>query len=235
MYSNKYQSNVALRALLNSHNHDDSTLEMMKEGTGLDYLDKANKVLEPWEVLLDLGHYATYNYNYLLNCLTDFKDINEKVMARTILHLSLNHTGYDDLNSRVVYTLYESNKKNQPPSLKDQSEKKTVMTWSVDNLSRLFRELYSGLNWFKIFEALSELKEDTPLDSKGFATFLQIFNKSKPQNLAFPLHIILEYKWVSPALQLNFIENCIQVYLEKKDKTINFLKTSKRQETIEEI
>ena len=54
------------------------------------------------------------------------------------------------------------------------------MTWSVDNLSRLFRELYSNLNWLKVFEALSELEDDIQLDSKGFNTFIQIFNKSKP-------------------------------------------------------
>jgi hypothetical protein len=41
-------------------------VSLIKEGTGLDNLDKASKMLEPWQVLLDLGHYASYNYNYLL-------------------------------------------------------------------------------------------------------------------------------------------------------------------------
>jgi hypothetical protein len=46
------------------------------------------------------------------------------------------------------------------------------MTWSVDNLVRVFRELFSNLNWSKVFEALSEIPDDIALDAKAFATFL---------------------------------------------------------------
>ena len=55
-------------------------------------------MLEPWELLVDLGHFSTYNYNYLLMALSDFKDINEQTMARTLLYLSYYHTGLDDQN-----------------------------------------------------------------------------------------------------------------------------------------
>ena len=66
--------------------------------------------------------------------------------------------------------------------------------------------------------------------------FLQIFNKSKPQNLQFPINVVLESKWSSKLLQINFIENVIQAYTEKKDKSINFLKLGgRRQENIEEL
>lgn len=91
--------------------NDESTLSMLKEGTGLESLDKISKMVEPWEILLDIGHFVTYNYNQLLNCLSDFKDVNEKGMARTLLQLSLNHTGVDDQISRLVQTMFEVNKK----------------------------------------------------------------------------------------------------------------------------
>ena len=52
--------------------------------------------MEPWQILLDIGHMSTYNYNYLLKVLEEFRDINEMKMARTLLHLSQNHTGVDD-------------------------------------------------------------------------------------------------------------------------------------------
>mmetsp|Transcript_9013 Transcript_9013/g.8415 ORF Transcript_9013/g.8415 Transcript_9013/m.8415 type:complete len:239 (+) Transcript_9013:48-764(+) len=208
---------------------------MNKDGGGLNHLDKTSKVLEPWQILLDLGHFASYNYNYLLNSMQEFKEMNEKMMARILLNLSVNHTGYDDPTSRVVQTLFEANKKGTAPQFKDQNDKKMGMIWSVDNLSRLFRELYSNLNWLKVFEALSELDEQIMLDNKGFSFFLAIFNKSKPQNLAFPLNLVLDREWAQPSLQLNFIENCVQTYLEKKDKTINFLKLPQRQEVIEEL
>lgn len=45
---------------------------------------------------------------------------------------------------------------------------------------RAFRELFSHLNWQKVFEALSEITEELSLDQKAFATFLQITSKSKP-------------------------------------------------------
>lgn len=153
----------------------------MKEGTGLDSLDKSYKMLQPWQLLLDLGHFSTYNYNYLLKILEEFKDISEVTMARTLLHLSQNHTGTDDLGQRIAYNTFDACKKGDASGLsKEPSSKKTQINWSIDNLARAFRELYSTLNWAKVFEALSEIEEDIELDQKAFAFFLQLFNKSKP-------------------------------------------------------
>ena len=104
------------------------------------------------------------------------------------------------------------------------------MGWSIDNLGRVFRELYSTLNWTKVFEALTEIEDEINLDQKAFATFLQLFNKAKPQNLQYPLATVLNIEWSNPSLQLNFIENSIQFYIEKKEKSINFQKTERRYE-----
>lgn len=183
----KQTSHIALRGMLQQDlmhentNSEDPSISLIKEGSGLDNLDKAHKMLEPWQLLLDLGHFSTYHYNYLLMTLSDFKDINEKIMARTLLHLAFHHTGQDDQTSRVIYTTFEANKKGVGVgSAKEPSDKKTAMTWSVDNLARAFRELYSHLNWLKVFEALSEIEEAVILDGKAFSFFLQIFVKSKP-------------------------------------------------------
>ena len=114
------------------------------------------------------------------------------------------------------------------------------MGWSIDNLARAFRELYSNLNWLKVFEALTEIPEGADshemlLDQKAFTVFLQIFNKTKPQNLAYPLNIVLNNDWANPALHLNFLENSILIYTQKIDKSINFGKTERRQELLEEL
>lgn len=69
---------------------------MIKDGNGIDNLDKSYKMLEPWQILVDLGHFSSYNYNFLVKTLEDFKDISERTMAKTILYLALNHTGQDD-------------------------------------------------------------------------------------------------------------------------------------------
>lgn len=95
----KPTSSVALRPLIHSDlmnsnvQSEEPSISLIKEGSGLDHLDKACKMIEPWELLLDVGHYASFNYNYLVMTLQDFKDINEKTMARTLLHLSRHHTG----------------------------------------------------------------------------------------------------------------------------------------------
>ena len=82
-------------------------------------------MLEPWQLLLDLGHYSTYNYNYLLMALQDFKDINEKTMVKTLLHLSIHNTGTDDPHSRMVYNTFEANKKGDAALVKkDAGDKK---------------------------------------------------------------------------------------------------------------
>lgn len=126
-------------------------------------------MLEPWQVLIEIGHYCTYNYSYLLKVLEEFKDMNELRMAKTLLHLSQNHVGTEDQLTRIVYSTYEACKKGDSSGLnKEPNDKKTSMTWSVDNLARAFRELYSNLNWPKVFEALSEVSDDITLDYKAF-------------------------------------------------------------------
>jgi len=41
---------------------DEPSNALIRIGTGLDHLTLANKFLQPWEVLLDLGHYISFNY-----------------------------------------------------------------------------------------------------------------------------------------------------------------------------
>ncbi len=60
-----------------------------------------------------------------------------------------------------MYNTFDACKKGDASGLsKEPSSKKTQMNWSIDNLARAFRELYSTLNWAKVFEALSEIEED---------------------------------------------------------------------------
>lgn len=87
-------------------------------------------------------------------------------MAKTLINLSLHHTGTDDLTARILQNTFEANKKGDSTLLrkKDLADKKNQIMWSVDNLVRAFRELFSHLNWQKVFEALGEIKDDIALD-----------------------------------------------------------------------
>ena len=83
--------------IMNSNaSQDDPSISLIKDGVGLDNLDKSYKMLEPWQVLIEIGHYCTYNYSYLLKVLEEFKEMNELRMAKTLLYLSKNHIGTED-------------------------------------------------------------------------------------------------------------------------------------------
>ena len=41
---------------------DEPSNAIIRNGSGLEHLTWANKFLEPWEVLLDLGHFISFNY-----------------------------------------------------------------------------------------------------------------------------------------------------------------------------
>jgi len=164
---------------------EDPSNSLVRVGSGLDHLSQASKFMEPWELLLDLGHYSSFNYQILTMAMTDFRDINEKTMANTILHLSLKHTGPDDMSSRIVFNTFEANKTGDPSVLrKEPSDKQTTMNWHAGHFSRAFRENYSNLNWLKVFEAFGNLSEglddNLVLDNKAYSTLMQIFSKSKP-------------------------------------------------------
>lgn len=46
---------------------------------------------------------------------------------------------------------------------------------------------------------------------------------------------MFELEWVNPALQINFIDNTITSFLEKKDKILSFTKATRRQEYVDEL
>ena len=64
----------------------------------------------------------------------------------------------------MFFNTFESNKSGSSNSIKKEPEdKKTAMNWSVENLARAFRELYSSLNWNKVFDCFGEI-DDSEID-----------------------------------------------------------------------
>lgn len=209
---------------------DDPSNSLIKVGSDFESLTNVGTFLQPWEVLLDLGHYSSFDYQVLSMALQDFKDINERVMANTILHLALNHTGQDSLNSRIAFNTFKTNKLGDMSLLKKEpSDKSTTLSWYSDSghFARAFRENFSNLNWLRVFEEFGELGDEEiskhiDLEKKAYLTLMQIFNKSKPQNLQVPISFLLERKWKNPALQFSFLKNAIECYCSRDDKTFNF-------------
>lgn len=70
--------------------------------------------MQPWEVFEDLGYYSTFDYQVLTMILQDFKDINERTMANTILHLALKKSGEEGAPTKIAFNAFKSNKTGDP-------------------------------------------------------------------------------------------------------------------------
>lgn len=87
--------------------------------------------------------------------------------------LSVHHSGVDDQNSKIALQIFEANKKGEKVPEKDVMDKKNQsIQWNVENLARIFREMYSNMTWEKVFEGLTYIKEDVNIDQKAFTFFL---------------------------------------------------------------
>ena len=56
---------------------DDPTNSLTKPGSGFEHLEHVSSIMEPWELLLDLGHFSSNLFANINMALADFKDINE--------------------------------------------------------------------------------------------------------------------------------------------------------------
>ena len=110
------------------------------------------------------------------------------------------------------------------------------MGWHADagHFSRAFRENFSHLHWQRVFEAFAELGSDMDvaenvcLDKKAYQTLLQIFNKSKPQNLQVSINVLLDRVWENPSLQFSMLKHAISSYISNEDRTFNFSKSPRK-------
>ena len=74
-----------------------------------------------------------------------------------------------------------------------------------------------------MFEALATLNPNEHrltfdvqfVDKKAFLTFLQLYNKAKPQNLQFPVASLISHRWKNFSIQFSIIEYALQIVGEK--------------------
>lgn len=157
---------------LNSH-FDLPSYGLLTEGGGLEDLEFACRILNPWEVLIDLGPHSTQSYDFLLKTLSEFKQVDELTMAKMLVQLAFNNDSKEDHISKILSNSFESNKDGNPDKIKKEPDDKkgAPVTWSLENLQRVFKELYPSLSWNKVFDSFSKIEdEDLPevLLEKGF-------------------------------------------------------------------
>ena len=103
-----------------------------------------------------------------MKVLSDFKNMEEKKMALTLLHISANQAAKVDSISKIVHYAFEANKDGTNSAKKDSDDKKQGMQWNVDVLARGFRESCPTLNWNSVFDSLgSVVAEEIPSALEG--------------------------------------------------------------------
>lgn len=115
-------------------------------------------------------------------------------MALFLLQLAINDESKEDPISKIINNTFESNKEGAPDKMRrEPDDKKAFASWNVDNIARVFKDIYSGLNWNTVFESFAKInREDLPvqfLDSgfeqKQFAILFQLIGKLKTGNSNF--------------------------------------------------
>ena len=97
---------------------------LLKDSIGVDKLEKSNKMVDLWQTLVELGHYVSFNYNYLQQVFKDYLHLKEPELAKNLIMLSINYHGVDDQNSKIALAIYDANKKGEKISDKEIGEKK---------------------------------------------------------------------------------------------------------------
>lgn len=153
--------------------------------------------------------------------------MDEVTMAGLLVHLSMHFESKEDLISKILCNTFESNKDGVGDKLKKEPDDKkgNVITWNLENLNKAFKELFSALNWNKVFESFNRIEaEDLPeavlekgFEQKQFLMLMQLMFKIKIQNANFNINTVFDNKWVSPQLQFAFIQQIISVHSLKKD------------------
>jgi hypothetical protein len=167
---------------LNCH-PEQMSYNILREGGGLENLDSYVDFVKPWEILLDLGHSCSASQESLMRVLSDFKNMDEKTIALTILYLSMDHSGTEDAISRIVQQTFSSQKSGAPLNAKKDNEPKKEVSWNLDQLARGLRDVCPTMNWNLVSEVLAELTDsDLPeslmsqgMDGVQFQTFIQLF------------------------------------------------------------
>jgi hypothetical protein len=91
---------------LNCH-PEQMSINILREGGGIENLSVLTDIVKPWEILLDLGHGCSNQFETLMKVLQDFKNMDEKTMGLTILYLSINHSGKADAISKIILQTFE--------------------------------------------------------------------------------------------------------------------------------
>ena len=160
-----------------------------------------HQILEPWQVLVDLGPAASYfDCELIVDILKDFSKTSLRGLAHTLIVLSNKFASEDNRNNLQAITLKCNMKGDMTYMNTDPTEYPAASyQWSKENLIAAFREIYASAQWTELIKFLDvdlDAREDFYFQSQlAFSTFIELWSALKPQNKSFPAEFLISGTW----------------------------------------
>lgn len=166
------------------------------------------QVLEPWQVLIDMGPSTShYEYELLVEVLKDFNKTSLRGLAHTLIAISNHFVSHDNQKNLETITMKCNMKGDMTYMNEDPNEYPiSAVQWNLDALSKAFKEVYSGATWIELIKFLDvdvDAREEFYFHSQdSFNIFMSLWNSLKPQNKSFPVEFLIANSWKNKRAQI---------------------------------
>ena len=173
------------------------------------------QILEPWQVLLDLGPASShFEYKLIVEVLKDFGKTNIRGLAHTLIILSNKFAEEDNRNNQEVIVMKWILKGDMTYMKQDLNEyPKCIYTWSKDNIVKALKEVYSTTAWIDLIKFLDvdlDAREELYFQSQeAFSIFVDLWMQLRPQNKLFPIEFLIANTWKNKKAQIICIDYSI--------------------------
>ena len=199
-----------------------------------------HQILEPWQVLVDLGPAASYyDYELVVDVLRDFSKTSLRGLAHTLIVLGNKFASEDNRNNLQAITLKCNMKGDMTYMNTDPTEHPVASyQWSKDNLIGAFREIYASAQWTELIKFLDvdlDARDDFYFQSQqAFSTFIELWSALKPQNKPFPAEFLVSGTWKNRKARVICLDYAINHSYHNTDD-IPFEKARRRQDVVSQL
>ena len=197
------------------------------------------QVLEPWQVLIDLGPASShFEYEVIVEVLRDFNKTSIRGLAHTLIILSNKFAQEDNRNNLEVITMKWNMKGDMTYINQDPNEyPKQIYEWNKENLTKALKEIYTSTAWIELIKFLDvdlDAREDLYFQSQqAFAIFIDLWMQLKPSQKQFPIEFLIANTWKNKKAQVICLDYAINYSYINQD--IPFEKAKRRQDQVIQI
>lgn len=178
-------------------------------------LSNTHQVLEPWQVLIELGpSVSEYETELLYEVLKDFNKTSLRGLAHTLVALS-NHFTLQDREKSLETITMKCNMKGDMTYMNENPNdyEESTQQWNLEQLSKVFKEVYPSATWIELIKFLDvdiDAREEFYFQSQeAFDVFMKLWTSLKPPSKPFPLEFLIANAWKNKRAYITCIEYAI--------------------------